>query len=118
MPTLIFFLFLLVLPAAGINPLLYIGPYVHTWYEQLWKIGRWMEDKFESPKRTQTIVQLLVDQTVGIAIFFSTYFYVYEIIDALVSRRSKRHAVDCDLIFGSIPTLVPYIPCISKFYIS
>ena len=50
--------------------LLYIGPFVHTWYEQLWKIGRWMEDKFQSPKRTQTIVQILVDQSVGVAIFF------------------------------------------------
>lgn len=72
--------------------LLYIGPYVHTWYEQLWKIGRWMEATFGSPKRMQTIVQLLVDQTIGVAIFFSTYFYVYEIIDAFVSHRRKCQA--------------------------
>ena len=69
--------------------LLYIGPYVHTWYEQLWKIGRWMEATFGSPKRIQTLVQLLVDQTIGVAIFFSTYFYVYELIDAFVSHRRK-----------------------------
>lgn len=69
--------------------LIYTGPYVHTWYEQLWKLGSWMEKKFDSPKRVQTIDQLIVDQTIGVAIFFSTYFYVYEVIDALVSHRCK-----------------------------
>lgn len=69
--------------------LIYVGPYVHTWYEQLWKLGRWMEKKYDSPKQVQTIVQVLVDQTVGILIFFSTYFYAYEIIDALVNHRCK-----------------------------
>ena len=69
--------------------LLYTGPYVHTWYEQLWKVGKWMEEMFDSPKRTQTMAQLILDQTIGVAIFFSTYFYVYEIIDALVSLRGK-----------------------------
>lgn len=69
--------------------LIYVGPYVHTWYEQLWKIGSWMEKKYDSPKQVQTFVQLLVDQTVGVAIFFSTYFYAFELIDALVSHRCK-----------------------------
>lgn len=68
---------------------IYIGPYVHTWYEQLWKLGKWMETRWGSPKQVQTIAQILVDQTLGVALFFSTYFYVYEVMDALVNRRRK-----------------------------
>jgi hypothetical protein len=69
--------------------LIYTGPYVHAWYQQLWKVGSWMERKFDSPNQVQTMAQLILDQTIGVCIFFSTYFYVYEIIDALVSRRCK-----------------------------
>jgi hypothetical protein len=69
--------------------LIYTGPYVHAWYQQLWKVGSWMQRKFDSPKQVQTMAQLILDQTIGVCIFFSTYFYVYEIIDALVSRRCR-----------------------------
>lgn len=67
--------------------LIYTGPYVHAWYQQLWKVGNWMQRKYDAPKQVQTIAQLVLDQTLGVCIFFSTYFYVYEIIDALVRRR-------------------------------
>ena len=69
--------------------LLYIGPYVHTWYEQLWKLGTWLERRFASSKQAQTMAQVLLDQTVGVAIFFSTYFYLYELIDAVVNLRGE-----------------------------
>lgn len=69
--------------------LLYVGPYVHTWYEILWKIGSWMEEKYNSPKQVQTLVQLILDQTVGAVFCFTTYFYTWEIIDAFVNHRGK-----------------------------
>jgi hypothetical protein len=67
--------------------LLYVGPFVHAWYEQLWKIGRWMEKEFGSSKPAQTIAALLADQTIGVFLFFPTYFYVYEFLEAAVSWR-------------------------------
>lgn len=69
--------------------LLYVGPFVHLWYEQLWKLGRWMERKYGSSKTWQTVAQLFMDQTVGVAIFFPSYFYVYEYLEALVVWRGK-----------------------------
>jgi hypothetical protein len=78
--------------------LIYTGPYVHAWYQQLWKLGSWMERKFNSPKQVQTMAQLILDQTIGVCIFFSTYFYVYEIIDALVSRRRRSLQYTCQSV--------------------
>ncbi len=70
--------------------LVYAGPFVHLWYEQLWKLGRWMDRKYGSSKNTQTLAQVVMDQTVGVAIFFPSYFYVYEYLEALVSWRGKH----------------------------
>jgi protein Mpv17 len=66
---------------------LYVGPFVHLWYNQLWKMGRWMERKYQTSKRIQTLSQVIVDQTVGVAFFFPTYFYSYEYIEALIAWR-------------------------------
>ena len=66
---------------------LYVGPFVHLWYKKLWKMGRWMEGKYQTSKQIQTLSQVIVDQTVGVAFFFPTYFYAYEYMEALISWR-------------------------------
>lgn len=66
---------------------IFVGPYVYYWYEYLWKLGRIMEQKFNSSQQVQSWVQNIVDQTIGVVIFFPTYFYVYEIISAICSFR-------------------------------
>jgi len=65
----------------------YVGPFVHYWYEILWKISRWQEKKYASSKTVKTLTSVFVDQTVGVAIFFPIYFYAYEAIEALVGFR-------------------------------
>jgi hypothetical protein len=67
--------------------LLFEGPWVCFWYEGLWKMGRWMERKFQSGSRLQVLAQTVIDQTFGVAIFFPMYFVVYEVIGASVSGQ-------------------------------
>ena len=69
---------------------IFVGPYVYYWYEYLWKLGRIMEQKFNSSQQVQSWVQNIVDQTIGVVIFFPTYFYVYEIISAICSFRGEK----------------------------
>jgi len=69
--------------------LFYVGPFVHSWYEQLWKIGRYCERKYKASKLSQALVQLVTDQTIGVAIFFPSYFYVYEVLESLVAWRGE-----------------------------
>ena len=69
---------------------IFVGPYVYYWYEYLWKLGRIMEQKFNSSPQVQSWVQNIVDQTIGVVIFFPTYFYVYEFISAICSFRGKK----------------------------
>jgi len=66
---------------------LFVGPYIHYLYEFLWKIGTWQERKYGTSKTKQTMTQVFVDQTVGVAIFIPLYFYVYELIEAAVCLR-------------------------------
>lgn len=65
----------------------FVGPFVHHWYEFLWKIGKWQEQKYGTSKTKQTLTQVLVDQTIGVAMFFPLYFYIYELSEAIVGLR-------------------------------
>jgi hypothetical protein len=68
--------------------LLFEGPWVSFWYQGLWRLGRWMEaSKWKASSRLQVLVQTVIDQTVGVSIFFPMYFLVYEIIGACVAGR-------------------------------
>ena len=63
--------------------LVFEGPYCHWWYERLWMLGRWLENRKNpiSPS-FQTSIQILIDQTLGVILFFPTYFFVYELIQS------------------------------------
>jgi len=90
----------------------FVGPFVHTWYEQLWKLGRWMEKNFGSSKKLQAVVQVVTDQTIGVAIFFPTYFYMYEIIEAAISMRVPEFhmaTAKCREQIGSVLLLQYYV---------
>mmetsp|Transcript_14661 Transcript_14661/g.26599 ORF Transcript_14661/g.26599 Transcript_14661/m.26599 type:complete len:264 (-) Transcript_14661:1194-1985(-) len=69
---------------------LYVGPFVHYWFELLWMMGRWLERNHDVSKGWQTMVQLFTDQTIGIAIFFPPYFYIYELFEAFVGLRAPH----------------------------
>jgi hypothetical protein len=76
--------------------LLFEGPWVSFWYQGLWRLGRWMEAsklKALTSSRLQVLVQTVIDQTVGVSIFFPLYFLVYEIIGAVVSGRGMYCAI-------------------------
>lgn len=84
---------------------LYVGPFVHYWYELLWKVNSYIEAKhpwFFSSRRNQSSSQgestnssssntkqalfsVFLDQTVGVAIFFPFFFYVYDFLEAIVA---------------------------------
>jgi len=74
--------------AFTLTGLIYVGPFYHYWYEQLWKIGTWLDAKFGASPSQQVFAQIAVDQTLGIAVFFPLYFFVFEISDAFLSWRA------------------------------
>jgi len=66
--------------------LLYVGPFVHVWYEVLNRLGRYGMSCGLGP-RGKVLMQLVVDQTLGVLIFFPSYFFAYEGMDAVVQWR-------------------------------
>lgn len=65
----------------------YVGPFVHYWYDLLWKIGEWQEKKYGTSKVKKIWTQVFVDQTVGVALFFPAFFFVYELMEAIAGLR-------------------------------
>lgn len=85
------------LSAFFASGLLFVGPYLHNFYEALGVLGSYMNTKVTKNKNAQTLIQLFVDQTLGVMMFLSTYFYVFELCESLVSFRGKTttHVFRC-----------------------
>ena len=64
----------------------FVGPFVHYWYEVLWAMGRRLDARGFG-RWTKTLTQVGVDQSVGVALFFPCYFYIYELCEAAVMLR-------------------------------
>jgi hypothetical protein len=75
------------LQAFLLSGIFFVGPFLHYWYNFLWRIGDWAKLKYKAGKNMQTLLQVFTDQTLGVAIFFPLFFYVFEIADALCSWR-------------------------------
>jgi len=86
---------------------LFEGPWIHHWYNGLWKLGRWVQAVaahgpadtttrniiVNQQQRVAVLAQVVVDQTVGVALFFPAYFVVYECVHAVVSGRGMYTAL-------------------------
>ena len=64
--------------------LVYVGPFIHRYYDLLATFARWLKTKYMATNKQQIICQLILDQTLAVAIFFPLYFYVYECLESLV----------------------------------
>jgi hypothetical protein len=61
---------------------LFVGPYLHLWYGKLDSIVRPL------PRHSvRTVVKMLLDQSVGVAIFFPMYFTAYELASSVMHAR-------------------------------
>jgi protein Mpv17 len=64
--------------------LTYVGPFIHKYYDLLANLGARLQKKYDLTNLQQTLAQLFVDQTLGVAIFFPLYFYAYEYLESFV----------------------------------
>jgi hypothetical protein len=60
--------------AFGLIGLLYVGPFYHYWFDQLSRLASWLESRYGSSRQKQVLTQLLLDQTIGVVLFFPLYF--------------------------------------------
>lgn len=81
--------------------LLVEGPYFHFWFELLWFVGSSLEKQRQQRSsqlsKTTTLAQVILDQTVGVAIFFPAYFYLFECIESLVFWKGNDKKWNCSL---------------------
>lgn len=84
------------------------GPFFHFWYEQLFRLGRYLESKKKLSSRMMTLAQIVVDETIGVAIYFPMFFFAYEISQSLTLLRGKSLAASMmmcwSILFGKCST--------------
>jgi hypothetical protein len=66
---------------------LFTGPFVHYWYRLLGTIGTNIQTNYDIPKYKSIMTQVTIDQTVGVLLFFPSYLYIYDIVDAIVRKQ-------------------------------
>ena len=65
--------------------LLFTGPFLHLWYTFLNDVGDWMDTRFvEISKLKKTVAQVVLDQTLGISVFFPLYICIYDMFDSVI----------------------------------
>ena len=76
----------------ALTGLLFEGPYLHWWYEQLFKLGRYLVDSAGLSSRAMTVAQIAVDETIGVMIFFPAYFFAFELTQSMLLLRGKNYS--------------------------
>lgn len=71
----------------ALTGLLFEGPYLHWWYDQLFKLGRYLLESTGLSSRAMTLTQIAIDETIGVIIFFPTYFFAFEMAQSLLLLR-------------------------------
>ncbi len=61
----------------------FIGPYLHVWYGYLDKVLAMPQQK----RATRTVTKVIVDQSIGLCIFFPLYFTFLEIAESILLGR-------------------------------
>lgn len=67
--------------------LFFVGPYVHYYYHILAGVGAWANKKHEASRLQQLLLQLSIDQTVGVSIYFPCYIFVFELFESVARWR-------------------------------
>jgi len=76
------------LAAFAISGMIFVGPYLHAFYSGLWALGGQLERRYNASKGLKILLQVIIDQTVGVIVFFPLYYYVYEYAEAMVALRN------------------------------
>lgn len=76
------------LAAFAISGMVFVGPYLHAFYSGLWALGGKLEQRYNTSKGLRILLQVIIDQTVGVIFFFPLYYYIYEYAEAIVALRS------------------------------
>ena len=77
--------------ASGI---VFVGPYLHIFYGYLWSLGSHLQRRYNTSRRQQVFVQVLLDQTIGIILFYPLYYYVYEYCEAIFGLQALGPVVE------------------------
>ncbi|KAL3924582.1 MAG: hypothetical protein SGARI_006007, partial [Bacillariaceae sp.] len=62
----------------------FTGPFVHNWYQLVADVGNWVQTRYNTSQWVKLLVQISMDQSIGVALFFPLYLFFYEMMDTLV----------------------------------
>jgi protein Mpv17 len=72
----------------AVSGMVFVGPYLHIFYGWLWAIGAHLQNRYNISRRQQLILQVTLDQTLGIVLFYPAYYYVFEYSEAILGLKA------------------------------
>lgn len=92
----------------------FIGPYLHVWYGYLDRVLAMPQQK----RATRTITKVIVDQSIGLCIFFPLYFTFLEIAESILLGRGtyqSKYPRGMMLLHFCSVSLIFFLLSLSKF---
>ena len=68
--------------------MVFVGPYLHIFYGYLWTLGSHLQKRYNTSRKQQVLLQVFLDQTIGIILFYPVYYYVYEYCEAILGLQA------------------------------
>ena len=68
--------------------MVFVGPYLHIFYGYLWTLGSHLQKRYNTSRKQQVLLQVLLDQTIGIILFYPVYYYVYDYCEAILGLQA------------------------------
>lgn len=68
--------------------MVFVGPYLHIFYGYLWTLGSHLQKQYNTSRKQQILLQVFLDQTIGIILFYPVYYYVYEYCEAILGLQA------------------------------
>lgn len=68
--------------------MVFVGPYLHVFYGYLWALGSNLQSRYNTSRSQQVLLQVCLDQTIGIILFYPVYYYVYEYCEAILGLKA------------------------------
>lgn len=68
--------------------MVFVGPYLHIFYGYLWTLGSHLQKRYNTSRKASLLLQVFLDQTIGIILFYPVYYYVYEYCEAILGLQA------------------------------
>ena len=90
--------------AFFLSSLVFTGPFLHFWYDILWRFKSRLSPSLSDKKRT--LLTVLLDQSAGVLLFFPAYFLVFDVCESICSGSPRLPTAALGKLSSDLPAIL------------